>query len=668
MYLQVRHGAEYREQIRLMRILPPTQLPTVRGSIFDRTGRIIAADKPAFYLHINYRLTRYLDDRYRQGTIVIRQKAEEEKADAEVESEVNEEFRGRLEELEAIIERCATIKGTAPARLKENIKKINDRVWNRRRFFAWSTNCPYSELRTEYAGRFVPMSKAMEEFDYLFPDMKTRLELIMKADPLEAHQDYPLIELETEAQLLQGQLEFVNVDNIEINPRAKRTYPYKSAASQTIGWVGPAQQSDKELFAYDDYLRYLEGDVLGKSGAEMVCEAVLRGRRGEVTYDKDGHLVSRKLTEFGKDVTLSLDIVLQKNIESLLSDPNMNSNYDTAMGAVVIDVASGDILALVSLPVYDLSTIRQKYNEVLNAAGAPMINKALAEHYLPGSSIKPVILIIAMEEGKVGSGDVISCPYEDAGRSWPNCLMFRRFGSCHDWRWQDEGGNIARNAIRGSCNIYFSRLANRLDVRRLQEWLLRFGYGRKILPGPDFSNMPDAENRLDAANRNLRQSAGQISVRVVPDASSIEDIPNMGTFEKRMFGIGQGNLWATVLQVTNAMAVIARGGMYKPPRLFPGKSDEFNDRQEYIGISAASIRTVRDGMSAVVYEAGGTAYSTFENSDLGERDVKVFGKTGSTEKPNNAWFACFAEDGSGRSVAIAIVVEGGQSGSRDAAP
>jgi penicillin-binding protein 2 len=273
-----------------------------------------------------------------------------------------------------------------------------------------------------------------------------------------------------------------------------------------------------------------------------------------------------------------------------------------------------------------------------------------------------------MEEGKIGPGDVISCPYHDAGRSWPNCLMFRRFGSCHDWRWQDEGGNIARNAIRGSCNVYFSRLANRIDVRRLQEWLLRFGYGRKILPGPDFSDMPDAANRAEAANRNLRQSAGQISVRVVPNASSIEDIPNMGTFEKRMFGIGQGNIWTTVLQVTNAMAVIARGGMYKSPRLFLSGSDGLNDRQEYIGISATSIRTVRDGMSAVVYEAGGTAYSTFENSGLGERDVKVFGKTGSTERPNNAWFACFAEDGSGRSIAIAIVVEGGQSGSRDAAP
>ena len=143
----------------------------------------------------------------------------------------------------------------------------------------------------------------------------------------------------------------------------------------------------------------------------------------------------------------------------------------------------------------------------------------------------------------------------------------------------------------------------------------------------------------------------------------------MSNSEKKYFGIGQGNLRVTPLQVANEMAVIARGGIYKSPRLFrdplQGEEEEIN-----LGISPETLAVVYDGMAAVVNETNGTANKEFSNmiSTFAQQDVKVYGKTGSTEAPEHAWFGGFAEEKGGRKLALAVIVEGGQHGSSDAAP
>jgi penicillin-binding protein 2 len=138
--------------------------------------------------------------------------------------------------------------------------------------------------------------------------------------------------------------------------------------------------------------------------------------------------------------------------------------------------------------------------------------------------------------------------------------------------------------------------------------------------------------------------------------------------------MGQGNLRATALQVANAFAAIARGGIYKLPRLFLTPDDTSDEQRgtshegRDLGISPHTLQVVYDGMSAVANEPGGTAYNQFAYSGFGRQGVRVYGKTGSTEKPDSAWFAGFAEDTKDRSISIAVVVEGGQSGPSDAAP
>jgi penicillin-binding protein 2 len=668
-YLQLVEGDEYRKQIEQMRILPPMQLPTIRGGIFDRNGNSLAIDRPAFYLYVNYELTRLLDDRFWQGSILTR--TAQGKTPQQTELELREEFKDEYAGLWQVIDKCSKIRNCSIEEISTKIRKINNHIWDMREFFAWLDKFPKSELKARYRakGQAVPVSEALADFEKRFPDSRDRLALAMKVDLKVMHEAKQLMELKTETELLEAQLAFVNMEMVEILPEAKRVYPHGSAACQVIGWVGPALPEDKSLFADDDYSRYLDDELAGKDGVEKVCETILRGKRGEVVYDIDSELIERRETQFGKDVVLSLDIELQKEIEAHLSDPNVNPNYDSAIGAVVIDVATGDILSLVSMPVYDLTDIRGKYNKVRDAPGAPLVSKAIYEIYPPGSVIKPFILIAGLEEGKVGPTEIINCPHEKAPYGWPNCMQFNEFDSCHDWRWEDEGGNIARNAIRGSCNVYFSRLADRLAPPALQGWLFKFGYGREILPAPIFSEKRSVTKADKSDPRNLGQSAGQISTTIPRKTpKKLEDYPKIAKYDMRMFGIGESGLRATVLQVANGMAAIARGGIFKKPRLFPGESDLSNEHQEELHVAGSTLKVVREGMSAVVSEPGGTAYSVFRHSGLRERDIEIHGKTGSTEGTVNAWFGGFAEDGAGRVISVAVVVEGGKSGSRDAAP
>lgn len=648
-HLQVIQGRDYRDRVAQMRILAPVQLPTVRGKILDRNGCVLAFDKAAFHLYANYELTRLLDDRFWEANILKEMSVQEDRGQAE--RKVREKYRDNWEHLTSVINKCAEIADVDRYEIENKIRAENDRIWNLGKYISWRRQHPNADM-DEYR-------KAQE---FISPAE------VIKADIAEMRQSHPLIKLKTSQQLLLAQLEFADTKYIEILPKAERWYPYDSTACQIIGWVGPAQEQERKLFTEDDYLRYLEGEVTGKAGIEKACEVILRGRRGEVTYNKDFMLINRKPTQFGMDVSLSLDIELQKSIEDFLGNPKSNPRFYSKNAAIVLEVATGDILAMVSTPIYDLNSARQDYNQLLASPGAPMKNKCLEEHYPPGSSVKPLILIMGLEEGKITPNKIINCPYERAPRHWPGCWLFTK-GGCHDWSWQDQGGNKARNAVRGSCNIYFSRLADKLEPSVFQRWLYDFGYGRRILPGPAIEDGLPEQMQVDRIQLSLRESRGQISSEILFNkVNTFEDIPRLLKAERRLFGIGQGNLRTTILQVANAAAAIARGGIYKRPRLFLSESDIYNSYQVDLSISKRTIAIVRDGMKAVVNESDGTAYKAFRNSGLSEQDITVYGKTGSTQAPSNAWFMCFAEDSSGRAVVITLMVEGGESGGQDAAP
>jgi penicillin-binding protein 2 len=617
------------------------QLNTLRGKILDRKGRELAFDEPRFWLNIDYSLSQYWDERIQKCMLLLAAKNDDPQKAID---ETRENIHNKIEDIKLIINKCVYF-GLEPNEIDNKIRQINNRIWNLRAYLVWKNNYPN------------------QEFEEAVPDPNDRLLLVYKnkyGDIAEMYKSYPLLELQTEDDIFAAQLEFLNIEGIEILPRAQRTYPYKTVAAQTIGWVGPATQpQDKELFAEDKLRSYLEEEVCGREdGVEYVCEAILRGRRGEKLIDIDKQIVSHTEISFGRDVVLTLDIELQKRIENYLINYNYDLDHDPNIAAVVLDVETGDILALVSLPVYDLNRARYDYDKLKNDPNRPLINRAINARYPPGSVVKPLILIAGLETNMITPETVIPCPAEAPPPGWPKCLIWRRNSRMgHSLMWE----NSARNAIKGSCNIYFSRLTDMIDPKILQYWLYKFSYGQNILSPPDI--LEQTEFR-----RTMRQLPGTISSTDPKDNNlTLEQMPPLRDGDRRYFGIGQGNLRATPLQVANAMATIARRGIFKYPRLFK----EIQHTQEYsIDISEQTFDVVYGGMWAVVNETNGTANKQFGPvlHTFTEQDVKIYGKTGSTEGPEHAWFAGFAEDSTGRKLAFAVVVEGGQHGSSDAAP
>ncbi len=645
------------------------QLKTIRGRILGRNGEVLADDEPQFWLHINYNITCFMDERVCDGRIL---EAAAKYNSQSTTAEVKEQLEAGLEDLRRVIDKCARFRGVSTSQMEAKVRKINDFIWNRRAFQAWRKAFPNSDILQNYDSIIsVPISVAIADFQRNQPGLAERLKLINKVDIAEMHKSWPLLELRTDDDIFMAQLEFLDIEGVEILPRVHRVYPFGRVAAQTIGWVGPPQENDRKLFEEDKLSYYLEDEVCGREdGVEYVCEAALRGRRGEEVFDIDRRLISRTQTQFGTDVSLTLDVELQQRIEEYIADCRLNTNCSAPSAAVVIDVATGDILALVSTPVFDLNCVRYDYGDILADLNEPLRNRAINKQYPPGSVVKPLVLVAGLESGSITVDEVISCPAAAAPKGWPNCWIYNRHRSGHDYQWL----NNARNAIKGSCNIYFSRLADRIEPAVLQQWLFRFGYGHKI----------SLTSNLDQELRELRQVQGQIS-SVRPE-SEIEDFNEVFVLvrdERRYFGMGQGNLRATPLQVANAMACLARGGLYKPPRLSTHSIIASEVKQSHIdnlkieirnseginlNISPQTLSVIHDGMWAVVNEPGGTAYKEFTNSGIPEQGVTVYGKTGSTEEPDNAWFAGFAKDNNDRNIAVSVVVEGGQHGSQDAAP
>jgi penicillin-binding protein 2 len=649
-YLQSSESQTAREQIERLRILAPLQLPTLRGNIVDRNERVLAKEQPFFFLQVNYELIRLLDDRFRQAHI---QALAGEGLDAQAaEEKLASDWADDIEQLEKVVNFCIYTAGIREEDLYQRLGAVNDRMWELGRFIYWRRQSPG-----------VPLSRYVEQKESIKPAQ------VLSVDLQEMHQGYSILELEDRKILMAAQLELAGIPRVTIRSESQRVYPFGRAASQLIGWVGLVRSEEvSRLFSDDEYLQYLDGEVIGKHGIEKCCEAVLRGRRGEVTYDRQKNELSRTNPHFGQDVQLTLDIALQQQIQDLLSDPNAVAPEFRGTGriaAVVLDAAAADILAMVSLPAFDLNRAREDYSKLLVNPARPLRNHTMEDTFPPGSTIKPLILLAGLEEKKITANDVIHCSWTLPSESWPKCLLQRK-SYCHDARWEEEGQiNNARNALRGSCNVYFSRLADRLDGNDLQTWLWRFGYGRQIL-GPCVYESPFES----PDGYQLRESPGSIIFGIQQD--SIEDIakaPAIPIGEKRWWGIGQGNLRTTVLQVANAYAILARRGLVKSPRIIIDPNDPMNEKRcRQLPVHSENLAVVYDGMHAVVNERGGSAYSAFSESGLNDLGMTIYGKTGSTERPYCAWFAAFVTDYAGRAISLAVVVEGGQSGANDAAP
>jgi len=331
-------------------------------------------------------------------------------------------------------------------------------------------------------------------------------------------------------------------------------------------------------------------------------------------------------------VTLTLDIALQKEVQQLFE----KRSYSGA--AVVIDVSTGRVRAMVSVPTYDLNTYyHYEFYNVINDPDDPLKrnwNRALTVDYQPGSTIKPIILLGALERDIVQASDRLYC--DRSSKDWVGPPL-----DIHN-----HGSVNAIDAVRESCNFYFIKVAEKFGAERLGDWLGRVGRGRHILAWP--------ENFRDRAFRAFGETAGHYQP-IGRESLRIADL--------RFVAFGRGSLDGSLLQVANTTAIIARNGLYMAPTLVQSPLVT----QEQIPVASQHYaRIVEEAMAQVVADPLSSGYAAFQPPLWEPSEVIIYGKTGST---NYSLFTCYARSQIGQGcLAVAVLVEVDEFGSEVAAP
>jgi len=425
--------------------------------------------------------------------------------------------------------------------------------------------------------------------------------------------------------------------------------------------------------------RYFAGDMVGSRGLERNLESTLRGLRGlRIERIDQSGAIDSPMT-FGENITLTLDVMLQARIQALL-DPsiglarvqpwhNNHERMDPEDGesplvmpvgtpldcaAVVIDVDTGEILAMVSTPTGgELPTDPEEREEYI-ATRRPWANRAVSMPLPPGSIAKALVLCGAHKAGVVGVDEHISC----TGHFYPHepemlrCWIYKQFGTTHDVQFSHPPGGA--EAIKGSCNIFFYTLGQRLGPKGIVDFYRSLGVGEDL-------GLP-LDNTL----------AGWLGFGNNPDAVSES--------EAILMGIGQGPVAWTPVHAADAFATLARGGVRIKPTIIAGDMPEPVD----LGFDPAIVDEALHGLDMVVNDRDGTAnhitLPSGERFDMFDTPgVKVWGKTGTATAPalvykdkllrrgDHSWFVLLCGHDRPK-YAIAVVAEYGGSGGRVSGP
>ncbi len=398
-------------------------------------------------------------------------------------------------------------------------------------------------------------------------------------------------------------------------PSHRRVYPQGDIACHIIGVTGPIFKEDAEKYnltsSEADWLKqkmknYFAGDTIGKSGVEKMAEDKLRPRRGFRRFDTPGQASHSMRAQAGQDVRLTIDVDLQRKLTKIMK----NSGHTGSI--VVLDIATGDIIAMVSWPTYNLNTYRKNYyslvTDLQNRIDLPLQHRAVASLFPPGSTIKPVVALAGMASGKISPNSELECtgtnPFARNGK--PRCWIYRHYsGTTH-------GMLNCRNGLKNSCNIYFVRIGQMLGADYLCRWFEQFGYG--ALPG---TGLPEENSGVVGNSEYLRNMSN-------PRGYMPSDC--------WYYSIGQGVFSASPLQVANAMATIARGGVFLSPRICVNAGPQQIRRGK--PLPASHVRAVHDGMHAVVHERAdgfGTAYKMWHDPKNPPPNVEICGKTGTAQ-------------------------------------
>jgi penicillin-binding protein 2 len=448
------------------------------------------------------------------------------------------------------------------------------------------------------------------------------------------------------------------LSGVEIEPYFQRVYPNGASSAHLIGYISSMSQDDKDRYDKDNYAGTT---FVGKTGIEKQYENLLHGTSGKKQIERNvsGRVVDSKVltpAESGQDLYLSIDIDLQLKAEELMSGKR---------GALVmIDVTDGSLLALVSMPIFNLNWFvggisSKQYQELKLDKNLPLFDRSIKGLYPPGSTIKPMVALGGLEQKNITINSEVFCPgyYKISNYS-------RKF---NDWKRSGHGHVDVVNAISQSCDVFFYDLAYNMGIDKLHDSLAYFQFGEKTgidLPGEFSGILPSREWKKINKDESWYQGETLNTV------------------------IGQGFMTTSPLRLSVATAAIANKGQLLIPQILMHSQTSAGDIEvsESLGATQIPIKDIKNwetiitGMEQTVYGASGTARHL--NHDL---SYTLAGKTGTAQvfglDPEETYIAEKYEENlrdhalftgfapvDNPQVAIAIIVENAGSGSSKAAP
>ncbi|MFI5236932.1 MAG: penicillin-binding protein 2 [Ignavibacteriales bacterium] len=418
----------------------------------------------------------------------------------------------------------------------------------------------------------------------------------------------------------------------------QRFYPAGVIASHTFGYtkeISPEQLSREKEF-------YTPGDYVGHSGIEKTYEKLICGTKGysyvlvDSRQRRIGQYLNGKEDVFpkkGSDLVLSIEASAQKVAED---------EFKGKRGALVaIEPSTGEIIAMVSAPDYDLNrlsffTPKSFLDSVYTDPFSPLFNRATMSIHPPGSTFKMLAALAALDMGIINTSYTINCG---------GGFTFGRFFKCHG----NHGTVNVITAIEKSCNSFFYRLIYKIGIDKWKEYATRFGFGK--VTGVDLTEevpglIPDENYYIKRYGENWPRSI------------------------MASLGIGQGEVSVTPLQLAQYVSLIANNGKTKTPHVVRGYIDEETEelipleyKEVNAGVSQFALDIVKEGMFLVV-NGHGTA------THIRLPDIEICGKTGTAQNPHgndHAWFVGFAPYENPK-IAIAVLVENAGFGGTHAAP
>lgn len=565
--LQVVRADEFQAQAARMLTRPVQYLRAPRGAILDRHGTPLLRDVPAWDVCVHF------------GVIAGRQ----------------DYLRAVARELRA---RGAYPPKRPIAEIADELRLDIARMWQR-----------LAELTGRPVAEFIERGQQLRSRVERIRDAVERRSGIVQP-VAEEYQLHPLLEGIDDQLALQLRIELEQYPWLRVVAGSRRVATDADAFAHLLGRLGHVDRErlERDPLRHDELRQLRAGELCGVSGVEAAADTALRGTRGRRVEDFDRHEIERVDALQGADVRLTIDAELQRRVYALLADAISRSVHPSGGSAVVIDAASREVLALVSYPAFAYDRFSEEYDRLRrDTRDLPLLFRAVAGQYPPGSTCKAVTLVAALSEQVVGEHTRIHCTgYLDRPDAF-RCWIYNQFpGVTHDMDGHPEGQD-ASDAVRNSCNIYFYRAGERLGPQRLCDWFRRFGFGRT------------------AGTRLPEEVAG-----IVPDEAYLRRAQGRG-FDRAdpwNWAIGQGEVTITPLQAANVAASIA-AGRWEPVRLF---RDEVAESRPSAASAATALdgdalRILRAGMWRVVNERGGTG----ADGRLADRRFDFCGKTGSAQ-------------------------------------